>query len=91
MAKYTFKCKECDHKWMLIQSVHDEHPTQCEQCESESIKQVFSASYLLACETGARINERAKTLADDDWKKIGKADDKALKTLVGDTVNPTKA
>ena len=91
VAKYTFKCKECDYRWRVIQSVHDEHPMQCEECESENIRQVFSASGLLTCETSVRINERAKTLANSDWKKIGKGNEKALSSLVGDKVNPAKA
>lgn len=90
MATYNFKCKDCDHKWQVVQSVHDPHPTQCEECESEGIRQIFSLPNTITCVTGAQINERAKALANNDWEKIKKADDKALNSLVGERVNPQK-
>lgn len=44
MPTYEFKCKQCDHRFQLMESIseHDRHKEKCPQCKSGDIEVLIS-------------------------------------------------
>ncbi len=45
MPVYEFKCKKCDHRFELAESIskHDKHREKCPECGSRSIQNIVSS------------------------------------------------
>lgn len=37
MPTYSFKCKNCNCQWDLMQRISDPYPTDCPQCKEKGI------------------------------------------------------
>jgi putative FmdB family regulatory protein len=42
MPTYAYACTECDHRFDLVQSFHDDALTECPQCQGR-LRKVFSS------------------------------------------------
>ena len=43
MPTYEHKCRECDHHWEEIYSMHDDPPKVCPECNVENVCRLISA------------------------------------------------
>lgn len=89
MARYSFKCKDCDYEFVITQSIHDDLPTFCPECNG-SVQQVYG-KVAARTTTGLKHMERLQERGKRDRKLIDKGHDRALTDLVGDKPNPLKS
>ena len=40
MARYDYKCSECEHVFEVQHSIHDEPKVKCEKCKKLCIRQI---------------------------------------------------
>ena len=43
MPTYEHKCRECEHQWEEVYSMHDDPPTTCPECECENVYRMIFA------------------------------------------------
>jgi putative FmdB family regulatory protein len=44
LPDYVFVCPDCDHAEELTQSIHDDLPVRCPECDSDSYHQDYAGS-----------------------------------------------
>lgn len=42
MPTYTYKCKECDHQFDVVQRMTDDKLTECPECKKEELTKIIT-------------------------------------------------
>lgn len=42
MPTYTYKCKECEHQFDVMQKMSDDKLKDCPECEKESLEKIIT-------------------------------------------------
>jgi len=42
MPTYTYKCKECEHQFDILQKISEDKLTDCPECEKKSLEKIIT-------------------------------------------------
>ena len=87
MPTYEYKCKDCDHRFDIIQKMSDDTLTQCSECKGSLKRLIGSGAGILFKGSGFYQTD----YRSEGYKKAAESDKKKTDSKPSDSTSKTKS